>query len=476
MRILLIIPPSYINKQFVQGGLLPSLGIAYIAAVLEEAGHAVKIIDSQIYNHRFSDILRIAKEFNPGLLGFSFTSPQADMSYRLIRFLRTHFKDKVFIAGGAHVTCFPEEAIKENEAIDIIVLGEGEYIILQTVKYLEEKKSLKEIKGIYFRDKGEITRNTNSDRVVNLETLPFPARHLLPLNLYSPEVFENRLSPSTSIIASRGCTYARCTFCYRSAKLTRPYRCQSPKKTIEEIRSLINDYGIKELIFYDDDLLSNHKWVDEFCELLYKEKIKISWSIRARVNAISYDLLRKARDNGCFSLEVGFESGNQGLLDKVKKGISLDQGRRLAEWVHRLGIELVGTFMLALPGETPREAQETIDFAIELDCSYAAFIPTHPFPGTELYEQCLKEGKILKSAYDQRMQGIRFIPKVSYLPDGYKDERQIKDLVRMAYQQFYLRPKYIYNRLRKIESLGDISRYCKGFKFLLGLILNGHYN
>lgn len=475
MKIILIIPPSYANTNI--RGLLPSLGITYIAAVLEKAGHTVKLIDSQINSYTFSDILRITKDFGPSLLGFSFTTPQADISFRLIRYLREHFENKVFVAGGAHVTCFPDEAIRENEAIDVVIPGEGEYILLETIKHLEEDKSLKEVKGIYFRDKGEIIKNADSDTIVNLETLPFPARHLLPLTLYSPEVFESKVFPSTSIIASRGCTYAQCTFCYRSGKLKRPYRCQSPKKTIEEIKSLIDNYGMRELIFYDDDLFSNHRWVNEFCDLLAKEGIKIFWSIRARANAVSYDLLSKAKDHGCFSIEVGFESGNQKLLDKIRKGISLEQGRRLADWIHKLGLELVGTFMLALPGETLREAQQTIDFAIELDCSYAAFIPTHPFLGTELYEQCIREGKILKPVYDEIMQGTRFIPKVSYVPDGYKDEKEISDVIKMAYQRFYLRPKYIYNRLRKIDSLEDIKRYWEGFRFLLGLIdiQNGHH-
>jgi radical SAM superfamily enzyme YgiQ (UPF0313 family) len=126
--------------------------------------------------------------------------------------------------------------------------------------------------------------------------------------------------------------------------------------------------------------------------------------------------------------------------------------------------------MLALPGETPREAQQTIDFAIELDCSYAAFIPTHPFPGTELYEQCMREGKILNSVYDERMESTRFIPNASYVPDGYKDAKQINDVIKMAYKRFYLRPKYIYNRLRKTNSLEDIKRYWEGMRFLLGLI------
>jgi len=479
MKILFITAPysfndaSFVDKKniFSRRGVLPPLGLAYLSSVLEEKKHEIKILDLQISHYSLKAILQIAKEFNPRLIGFSFMTPHKEMILKVINYLKTYLKECFFIAGGPHVTCFSEEFLMENESIDAAVIGEGEYILPELVECLEFNKQLETVKGIYFRKKNKIVKNPPSDKIVELETLPFPARHLLPIKRYIPEFFEYRALPSTSMIATRGCTYAKCTFCYRSGILKRPYRYQSPARTIQEIKLLIKNYQIKEIIFYDDDLFSNFNWINEFCDLLHQERINILWSVRARANAIEYNLMKKAKENGCFALEVGFESGNQHLLDKIKKGITLDQCRRLSEFTHKLGIELIGTFMLAIPGETPEDGQRTIDFAIELGCSYAAFIPTHPFPGTELYEQCQHEGNFLGAVYNEKMQGSRYIPQVCFVPKGYAGKKEVRDIIKRAYLKFYLRKEYIFNHLRSIKSFSDISRYWEGIRFFQGLLM-----
>lgn len=470
MKIMFITAPnkrSIINRQ----GILPPLGLACLSSVLEEKNHEIKILDLQIFGYSPGKILEIIKEFNPRLIGFSFMTPHKEMMFKVMEHLKAYFKDCFFVAGGPHATCFPEECMTESESIDALVIGEGEYILSELAECLEFNKQLETIKGIYFRKGSNIVKNPPVDKIVELETLPFPARHLLPIKHYIPELFEYKALPSTSIIVSRGCTYAECTFCYRSGALKRPYRVQSPAKTIREIKLLIKNYQIKEIIFYDDDIFSNFNWINEFCDLLHQERINILWAARARANAVDYNLMKKAKENGCFALEVGFESGNQHLLDKIKKGVTLDQCRQLSEFTHRLGIELIGTFMLAIPGETPEDGQRTIDFAVELDCSYAIFIPTHPFPGTELYEDCRQEGTLLGAVYNEKMQGSRYIPQVCFVPKGYTGEKQVKDIIKKAYLRFYLRKKYVFNRLRSIKSFSDILRYWDGIRFFQGLLM-----
>jgi radical SAM superfamily enzyme YgiQ (UPF0313 family) len=252
--------------------------------------------------------------------------------------------------------------------------------------------------------------------------------------------------------------------------MKRVYRTQSPQKTIEEIRILVREYGIREIVFFDDDLLSNKKWVMDFCKLLLNEPYKINWSFRGRCDTATYEALKTAKEAGCWSVSFGFESGNQDLLDNIKKGITLEQNKRVAEWMHKLELELVGTFMLGLPGETPEKGEKTIDFAIELDCTYAAFIPTHPFIGTELYDDAVKKGKIIDTLYSNRMQGTRFIPKISYIPDGYESRSQLEELCKKAYRKFYLRPNYILKHIRRIKGINDIKRYYEGIRLLLGII------
>lgn len=470
MRVVLITPPNHSRKK-IRRGLLPPLGIGYIAAILEKEGYKVKIIDSQIMGYQLEDVVNQTVDFMPDLIGISATTPIIPNAYTLARFLKQRFPDIPIVLGGAHATCFPDEPLSITKDIDIVVVGEGEYTMLDIVRRLENSESFDGIEGIYYRDKnGSIIKNPFRHSTIDLEDLPFPARHLFPILRYIPEPYHYRRLPSTSIIASRGCTWAKCTFCYRSGALKRKYRYQSPEKTIEEIRLLIDEYGIKDTIFYDDDLLSNKEWVFEFCNLMEDAQFDLTWSIRGRVSDTSFDVLKRISEVGCWAIEYGFESGNQDLLDRIEKGITLQQSRQVAQWTKELNIETFGTFMLALPGETPQKGDETIKFAIELDCSYAAFIPTHPFKGTKLYEDCKAEGELINSPYNDRILITTYLPNVSYVPYGYKNVQQIQTLIRKAYRRFYFRLKYLYQRIKKIKHLEDIKRYWHGFKFALEII------
>jgi len=479
MKILLITPPLFKNNNKriwanrIKRGFLPPLGIGYLAAVLIQDGHMVKIIDSQVMGYDIGKVITGIKSYAPDLLGISFLTPQEGDAYKLIRQAKEHFKDIPVIVGGAHPSCFPRETMERCKEIDVLVAGEGEYIMLDIIHCLEKGGALKEVKGIYCRNEnGGILKTPENCRVVDLDTLPFPARHLYDLTSYAPEPFENKRLPSTSLVVSRGCTYAQCTFCYRSGILKKQYRIQSAEKTIDEIHSLVKNFGVKEFVFYDDSLLSNKKWLTSFLRLLKKEKISISWSFRGRPDVVDLDILKEAKETGCFSIAFGFESGNQDLLDNIKKGITLEQSRRAASLANSAGLEVVGTFMLGLPGETPKKAEKTIEFSIELDCTYAAFIPTHPFSGTALYDQCLERGEIVESPYSDKLRHSRYIPGIAYIPSGYKNKEELSEMVANAYRRFYLRPGFFYKHIRKIKSLEDIKRYWEGVTFLLGLSLS----
>ena len=477
MRILLIIPhlsnsktKKQNNRISIKRGLLPPLGLGYIAAVLLQAGYEVNIIDSQVLDYTIDKVLNEVASYEPDVLGISFLTPQEDSAYELATQLKHHFKNIPIVVGGAHPTCFPIQTMERCKDIDILVVGEGEYIILKIIRHIQEGKSLAALENIYYRnERGEIKETPQNVQRVDLENLPMPARHLYSLTRYAPEPFENKKLPSTNIIVSRGCTYAKCTFCYRAGILKREYRIQSVEKTLDEIKYLVEKFKVKEFVFYDDDLGSNKKWLKKFCDLLKKKKIPIIWSFRGRPDTIDYEILKEAKEAGCFSISFGFESGNQDLLDNIKKGITLEQSKKAADFANSLDLEVVGTFMLGLPGETPQKAKQTIRFAIELDCTYAAFIPTHPFYGTQLYEQCLKEGKVILPVYSKNMHHTRYIPNVTYVPSGYRDKEELESIIEEAYRRFYLRSGYFVKHLRKIKGLEDMRRYWSGFRFLRGL-------
>ena len=302
----MITPPNH-SKKRIRRGFLPPLGIGYIAAVLLQSGHQAQIIDAQVLGYTVDEILHEVDAYKPDVLGISFLTPQEDSAYSLIRRLKNNFKDIPVIVGGAHPTCFPRETMEKCKEIDILVTGEGEYTILDIIACLEAKLAWPDVQGIYYsNESGEIIETPPNGRLVNLETLPFPARYLYPMDAYIPEPFENKKLPSTNIIASRGCAYAQCTFCYRSGILKREYRIQSVEKTLEEIKHLVNKFGIKELIFYDDDLGANKEWLIKLCNLLNQEKIALDWSFSARANNIDDKILKLAKEAGCVSVSFGF--------------------------------------------------------------------------------------------------------------------------------------------------------------------------
>lgn len=467
MKILFLTPPysvkeRYGNKVNLNKGYLPPLGLAYIASVLEQDKHKIKILDLQVYDLSSKKLLNEISRFNPDVIGVSSLTPTSSKAFKLAKFIKNNFK-KTLIFGGPHVSCFPKETMEKNDFIDILVIGEGEYAMKEVLNCLENKKSLSKVKGIVYRTKNKIHFTGKRKIIENLDELPIPNRKYFDMKKYIPLPNQYKVLPITNMITSRGCSYGQCTYCFEAGRLGHKYRRISPKRAIEEIRYLQKTYGTREISFWDDEFVYVGKWVEDFCNLLIKEKINIKWSCYARVNYVKKDLLKKMAKAGCWNIFFGLESGNQELLNKIRKGITLKQIRKAVKWANESGIETRGSFMFALPGETPEMGEKTINFAISLDLNYAQFLLTTPFPGTKLLEQCEKEGR-LSLDYDKYS-----VFQPVFIPFGYKNKEQLVKILKRAYRRFYLRPKYILKHLKKIKSWEDIKKYISGAKFVLGM-------
>jgi magnesium-protoporphyrin IX monomethyl ester (oxidative) cyclase len=458
-------------KKKLRRGFLPPLGIAYLAAVLRKEGHEVRLVDPQLEQYDITDIQREILAFAPQVVGFSLMSSGVALLSRELPALARACPDVVFIAGGAHPTVSPQGTLEKIPPLQVVFIGEAEYSLPRFITALERRESLTGLAGICFRnDSGEIVAGPPATEVVDINTLPYPARDLLPIDRYAPEPFECHTLPATTILASRGCLYARCTFCSRAGKFERHYRTRSPEAVLAEIISLQQQYGIKEFLFYDDDLMEDKRWIRSFLDLLEKERPGIFWSFRGRPNSADPDILRRARANGCVSIAYGFESGYQELLDRIKKGTTIAEARQAARWTREAGLDVVGTFMLAMPGETPAMGEKTIDFAIELDCSFASFTPTHPMEGTPLYEDALKAGQIYGDPYGDKIAAIRFIPRVSYIPEGYPNAKAVRRVWLRAYRRFYLRPAYWWKIIAGVRTKNDLARLASGIGMFLNIL------
>jgi len=471
MKILLLTPPfnlmkeGYGSKRKLRAGFFPPLALGYLAAPLIKKGYQVKIVDSSPLYYENEDIKREINEFQPDLIGISIVTATSKSGYSLINFLKNNF-DLPMVLGGPHVNCFPELIFKEVPRLDMIVIGEGERIFEEVVDYYNDNKKIPtEILGTWVRLKdGLIKKNRVAETVMNLDEILPPAHELYDYKLYRPLPLQYKKLPVANMLTSRGCPWGKCTFCFNAGRASQKYRRYSPDKVVDEIKFLIKTQKIKEVAFWDDNFLVNEEWVNKFCDLLEKENIKIPWSAYARVNTISQKMLEKAAKSGLWSIFFGIESGNQDLLDRVKKGITLDQIRQAIKWANELNIDTRGSFMVALPGETPAKALKTIEFACEVDFTYVQFQPTYPEWGTELYDDAIKNGKITK-ALDYKG---RTTP--AYIPDGYKNGEEVRKMQKLAYQKFYLRPKYIWKHLKRLRDISKLKQYFDAFIYFIGII------
>ncbi len=467
---LLVFPPISIDERYAHGvgdvgGHMPPLGLATLAAVLKEEGFSAGILDAPVLGLSMEGVLEKIAELRPMVVGFSSLTPTFNRTLFLAEKLRERFPEIVLVVGGHHATILPEEVMKKG-VFDVLVYGEGEKTFTELLselkrdkKIIEKKEKLKKIDGIYFLSGEKIVKTKPRELIEDLDKLPFPARELLPMEKYLPLPNQYKRKPVANMVLIRGCPY-NCTYCSSHSMFGRKIRARSPFKAVEEMKRIIKEFGIKEISFWDDTLTANKKWLHELCDLMIKEKLDLTWSCYGRVNTVDKGLLDKMKEAGCWNIFYGIESGSQKLLDIINKRTNPEQIRKAVKLTKEAGIEARGSFMLALPGETPELAEKTIDFAVELDVDYAQFCITTPFPGTQLYEDAKKYGKLIED-FDKYS-----IWEPVFIPHGYKSIEEIKELQKKAFRKFYLRPNYVLKRILKIRGWTDIKRNIQGLKMI----------
>lgn len=463
LKILLIAPPITLKERYGDlksvGTLYPSLGLAYIAAIGEHCGHEVKVIDAEAMGYTYSNIEDAIRIFKPDLVGMQSFCTTLERSYNIARIVKKIDPNIKILLGGVHVTLFPESSIKKPD-IDLLIQGEGELVFKNLLKAFEGKKSFKSVKGLVWKDEKRVIINPREELITNLDDLPLPARHLFPMTKYRASA-NLRGKKTFNIMTSRGCPF-RCIYCNSPQTFGKTHRWNSANKVFQELLQLKEVYGADCIQFYDETFTLNNNRVFELCDKLITEKSEIPWSCFTRVNTVTKELLLKMKEAGCYQVFYGAESGVQRLLDILKKDITLDQIRQAFEWTKKAGMETLASFMFAIPTETIEDARETVKFALELDPDYAQWQKTTPFPGNELYDICLKHGKLLTNDWS------RFTAwnEVVYVPHG-RTAEEIIQTTKYAFRKFYLRPSYLVRKidmLRKLPWQNRLQLIKTGFK------------
>jgi len=366
----------------------PPLGLAYLAAVLEREGHAVRILDFGLRPSRpLEDDIADVVAFRPDVVGFTVMTGGYHNVQQSMALLKEALPTIPTVLGGPHPTVFPEE-VAADPGVDFVAFGEGEETLTELVAALQDgTDDFSRIQGLAYAWDGGVVRTPERPLIRDLDALPFPARHLLELDKYSLAGPDGE--PMLTLLSSRGCPY-NCSYCFKGI-VGRTYRQRSPESILAELKYLQATYGVRNFYFIDDLFTLSTKRLMTISQMIVDERLDIRWQCLGRVDRVTPESLEAMAHAGCHEIHYGIESGNLEILAATAKRITLEQVRQAVAWTSQSGIRSKGYFMLGLPGDTDETMEQTIRFACELELDEAMFSITTPFPGTRLWEELVKK-------------------------------------------------------------------------------------
>lgn len=459
MRILLLLPRIKPNTN-------PPLGLGYIAAYLRRNGYEVEILDPTFDGYEYA-LKRLARR-DYDVLGVGAYTMSFHLGLEFARFAKSKNKGCISVFGGVHPTILYDEVIRED-GVDFVVVGEGEGTIVELMHSIANELPLDKVDGLVSKKEGDIIINHPRRLLEDLDSLPFPARDLLPMKHYLKANFGRSAwavrQPSTSILTSRGCPFC-CTYCSSHLIFGRKTRYRSVENIVDEIESLVDGYQIKGLSIVDDTFIISKKHIYALAEEMKRRRLKIEFICNGRVDIIDKDILKVLKDIGCVGIAFGVESGSQPILDNVlKKGITLKQVHNAFQWAYEAGIPTDAYFMVGIPGETEKDIHETIKFSKTLKASAANFAMTIPMPKTELFKIALETGEILAKSWDDYDYTGKPIFRSEMI-----GERKLEKLRRKAILSFYFSFRFLWNQVLSIRSIYDFKKKIKGFYMFLKII------
>lgn len=401
----------------------PPMGLMYLARVLIEKGHKVKIVDYAGISE--AEAIKMAGEISADLVGITIISGG---TFKICTKIAEKVKAPIVVAGGAFATSAAREVL-DTDKFDAVVLGEGEKTIIELTN-----KPLSEVKGIACKVNGSI-KFVKRQELLELDNLPFPARHLISKKKIQYKggihLFEGY---STTIFVSRGCPH-NCSFC-DTDMWQRKYRLRDPGKIAEEIIHLKTKYGITNIRFPDDAFTINNKWVTKVCDKL--KKLDITWLALSTTDKVNRETLTMMKEAGCIGLFFGVESGSPRILKAMNKHATVDDNIRVIRLCKEVGITSSAYMMFGFPGENKESVEETKRFLLESKpdrSHFSTFIPLH---GSDVWKNPQKYGiKIKKNYYDYWYYDN---PKFSFEYD-YISNKELKEL-RDDLTQFYIEQGY----------------------------------
>ena len=440
MKVTLINPP-YPPNAHSHPPFIP-LGLAYLGAVAEKAGHQVTVIDCQGERLNYDSFRQRIAGVPSDVIGVTSTTLLYNSAKTIMETARVVHPNAVTMIGGSHVSFWDENALNETKALDLIVRKEGENTFLELLQRIEAQKNYSDVLGTTVRTKDGIVRNQDRPFLHDLDSLPSPAYHLLPLDSY------HRMGKTIfPIVTSRGCVQW-CDFCSTVRMFGRGYRVRSPKKVVDDMEALHNKYGESQFTFYDDAFTINRNHTLEMCADMKARGLDVEWDCETRVDAVDKELLEKMQDAGCITIWFGVESGSEKILDKMHKKINREQVRNAFKMAQKAGMMTIASAVIGFPGETEETAWETINFINSLNPDDIGCYIATPYPGTPMYDEVVKNGWLRVTDFNK----YDTATPTFETPDLSMD--RLREIKYKAHQKFYLRPSYVFKMLRKGGTYG----------------------
>jgi radical SAM superfamily enzyme YgiQ (UPF0313 family) len=433
--------------------------LSYTVAVLEEAGFEPSFIDAIMEELDIPAFVQRVKEINPALLVMECSTPSIRYDLQSATEVKRALPDIKVVLIGSHSTFFHRELLEENPAVDAIVRGEFEVTVRELARAISEGRSWSTVEGLSYRADGQVVVSPDRPLISDLDSLPFPARHIVKTNGYRAAIYSG--DKCTAMVSSRGCPH-QCTFCvWPNTLYGHRFRARSAENVVDEMEEVEKRFGIDEIYFDDDTFTIDRKRVLEICRLIQERDLHLSWIVQARVDTVDREVLLAMKEAGCHYILFGIESGSPEMLARMKKRITLDKAREAIRLCNELGIKSQAFFLFGTPGETPESIQQSIDFAKQLGASTVQFAVAIPQPGSPLYEECVENGWLVYEDWED------FASCQAMIETPLLSRQQTEEARTRAYREYYFRPGFILREAVRIRHPRDVRRLLRGARSVL---------
>lgn len=389
--ILLLTPAPPLKSPWGMAGKLPPLGLAYVAAALEKNGHQVEIFDNYLLQRPIQEVKSELKKRAPEIVGITCNSLNYERCLEMAKAVKEALPSCKVVVGGPHPSYMPQTILHHQE-IDYVVIGEGEQAMVNLVAAImkdQPDKLIARIPGVACRIDGEMLK-TAPEFISDLDTVPFPARHLLPMRMYDRALPYLSVKPVDTMSIHRGCPY-NCAYCETRELWGTTCRAFSPQRVIDELKHMTETYGSKGIYFVGDNFTINKKRTAELCRLMRENKLELKWTCETRADLVTKELLVDMKSTGCETIFFGVESGSPRIQQKLAKDIDLQEVKRTFELCKEVGIQTATSFMLGIPGETVEDMNATFNYAKTLHADWCMFNIYIACPGSKLYDEVIRQ-------------------------------------------------------------------------------------